>query len=72
MLDLDKIQHIARSYSSQELFASLVWQRQFNNFDGKQVISDLSSHPNLWHSFLFSKSIYAPDKKGLSFACMAG
>ena len=70
MLDLDKIQHISRSYSSQELFASLVWQRQFNNFDGKQVIRDLSSHPNLWHSFLFSQSIYAPDKEGLSFACM--
>ncbi len=34
MLDLKKIQHIAKSYSPQELFAALVWQRQFNNFDG--------------------------------------
>ena len=42
MLDLKKIQHIAESYSPQELFATLVWQRQFNNFDGEQVITDLS------------------------------
>jgi hypothetical protein len=32
MLDLTKIQEIAQSYSPQELFAALVWQRQFNNF----------------------------------------
>lgn len=33
MLDLAKIQSIAQSYSPQELFAALVWQRQFNEFD---------------------------------------
>ncbi len=70
MLDLDKIQHIAKSYSPQELFAALVWQRQFNNFDGEQVITDLSNNSDLWHSFLFTKAIYTPDKEGLSFACM--
>ncbi len=70
MLDLNKIQHIAKSYSPQELFAALVWQRQFNNFDGEQVITDLSTNSDLWHSFLFAKAIYATDEEGLSFTCM--
>lgn len=67
MLDLAKIQSIAQSYSPQELFAALVWQRRFNEFDGEEVITDLANHPNLWKSFLFTKPIYAPDKNGLSF-----
>ncbi len=68
MLDLAKIQSIAQSYSPQELFAALVWQRRFNEFDGEEVITDLSKHPDLWASFLFAKPIFAPDEKGLSFA----
>lgn len=67
MLDLAKIQLIAKSYSPQELFAALVWQRQFNEFDGEEVITDLSNHPSLWASFLFTKPIFAPDENGLSF-----
>ncbi len=67
MLDLAKIQSIAQSYSPQELFAALVWQRQFNEFDGEEVITDLSNHPALWASFLFTKPIFAPDENGLSF-----
>jgi len=67
MLDLAKIQLIAKSYSPQELFAALVWQRQFNEFDGEEVITDLSQHPSLWASFLFTKPIFAPDENGLSF-----
>ncbi|MBH8555894.1 hypothetical protein I8751_26835 [Nostocaceae cyanobacterium CENA357] len=67
MLDLNKIQAIAQSYSPQELFAALVWQRQFNQFNGKQVIIDLSQHTDLWASFLFTKPIFAPDENGLSF-----
>lgn len=67
MLDLTKIESVAQSYSPQELFAALVWQRQFNEFDGKEVITDLSNHPELWTSFLFSKPIFAPDENGLSF-----
>lgn len=67
MLDLAKIQFIAQSYSPQEIIAALVWQRQFNEFDGEEVITDLANHPNLWKSFLFTKPIYAPDKNGLSF-----
>ncbi len=67
MLDLAKIQHIAQSYCPQELFAALVWQRQFNQFNGEEVITDLSLHPSLWASFLFSKPVFAPDKDGLSF-----
>ena len=67
MLDLTKIQSIAQSYSPQELFAALVWQRQFNEFDGEEVITDLSHHSNLWLSFLFTKPIFAPDESGLSF-----
>lgn len=67
MLDLTKIQSIARSHSPQELFAALVWQRQFNNFNGEEVITDLSQHSGLWMSFLFSKPIFTSDKDGLSF-----
>ncbi len=67
MLDLTKIQFIAQSYSPQELFAALVWQRRFNQFDGREVITDLSLHPELWASFLFSKPIFAPDENSLSF-----
>ncbi len=67
MLDLTKVQSIAQSYSPQELFAALVWQRRFNNFHGQEVITDLSQHPDLWVSFLFTKPIFAPDENGLSF-----
>ena len=67
ILDVDKIQLIATSNSPQELVAALVWQRQFNEFDGQEVITDLANHPDLWKSFLFTKPIYAPDKDGLSF-----
>ncbi|WP_414755242.1 hypothetical protein [Anabaena sp. CCY 9910] len=67
MLDLTLIQTIAQSYSPQELFAALVWQRRFNQFNGEKVITDLSQHPNLWSSFLFTKPIFAPDENGLSF-----
>lgn len=67
MLDLFKIEQIAQSYMPQELFAALVWQRRFNEFDGQEVITDLAHHPALWKSFLFTKPIYAPDKDGLSF-----
>jgi hypothetical protein len=42
-------------------------QRQFNQFDGEEVITDLSVHPSLWASFLFTKPIFAPDEDGLSF-----
>jgi hypothetical protein len=67
MLDLEKIQSIAQSYSAQELFAAMVWQRQYNEFDGEEVITDLATHPQLWASFLFSKPIFAKDEHGLSF-----
>ena len=70
MLDLTKIQSIAKSYSPQELFAALVWQRQFNQFDGEEVITDLSGRTDLWASFLFTKPIFAPDENGLSFGGM--
>ncbi|MDJ0707695.1 MAG: hypothetical protein QNJ46_30835 [Leptolyngbyaceae cyanobacterium MO_188.B28] len=67
MIDVDKVQQIANAYSPQELIAALVWQRQFNEFDGQEVITDLANHADLWKSFLFTKPIYAPDKNGLSF-----
>ena len=71
-IDLDRIRTIAESYSPQEMFAALVWQRQFNDFDGKQIIADLSERKDLWHSFLFAKGVYAsPDTEGLSFANLA-
>ena len=67
MLDVTKIGAIAATYSPQELIAAMVWQRRFNEFDGPEVITDLSLHPDLWCSFLFTKPIYAPDENGLSF-----
>lgn len=67
MLDLTKIQTIAQSYSPQELFAALVWQRKFNLFDGEEVITDLAARTDLWASFLFTKPMFAPDEHGLSF-----
>ena len=68
MLDLAKIKTIAQSYSPQELFAALVWQRRFNEFDGEEVITDLANNSSLWASFLFTKPIFAPDENGLSFS----
>ena len=70
MLDLTRIQKIADSYSSQELFAALVWQREFNDFNGKKVITDLSENPNLWESFLFTRPIFTSDKDGINFVGM--
>ncbi len=67
MLDPSKVQHLAETYAPQELFAALVWQRQFNLFDGPQVITDLANHPDLWESFLFTKPVFAPDNNSLSF-----
>lgn len=52
----------------QELFAALVLQCQFNEFDGKEVIIDLANHSALWVSFLFTKPIFAPDENGFSFS----
>lgn len=46
MLDLAKIQLIAQSYSPQGLFATMVWQRQFNQIDGEVVITDLANDPH--------------------------
>lgn len=67
MIELAKIKSIAQSYSPQELFAALVWQRQFNNFNGEEVITDLSKRSDLWASFLFTRPIFTSDKNGLSF-----
>ncbi|MFM7408929.1 MAG: hypothetical protein ACKO3K_20290 [Cuspidothrix sp.] len=67
MLDLTKIQTLAQEYSPQELFAALLWQRNFNEFNGQEVIHDLIQNTHLWASFLFTKPIFAPDEHGLSF-----
>ncbi len=66
-LEFSKIKSIAESCTAQEMFAALVWQRQFNEFDGKQVVSDLVSHCNLWSSFLFTRQIFPADNEGFSF-----
>ncbi|MEM6751419.1 MAG: hypothetical protein AAF630_00290 [Cyanobacteria bacterium P01_C01_bin.38] len=67
MFNLDRIQTLAQSYSPQEMFAALVWQRRFNLFDGEEVITDLYNHQDLWESFVFCKPVFAPDEDGLSF-----
>ncbi|MEN9226302.1 MAG: hypothetical protein Q6L60_09790 [Thermostichus sp. HHBFW_bins_43] len=68
MLNIDRIRQLAESYSPQEVFAALIWQRRFNLFDGPEIITDLANHPELWRSFLFAKPVYAPDENGLSFS----
>lgn len=67
MLELEGIQSLAQSYSPQELFAALVWQRRFNEFDEQEVITDLTNHHHLWKRFLFTKPIYAPDQRWIEF-----
>ena len=67
---LARIKSIAQSCTPQEMFAALVWQRRFNNFNGEQIVTDLYDNPSLWHSFLFSKGIYAKDSESLSFTSM--
>ena len=52
MIDVDKVQLIAKSYSPQELFAALVWQRQFNQFDGQEVIIELARHLEIMYRFV--------------------
>ena len=47
MLDVEKVAAIAEANSPQELVAALVWQRQFNRFDGQEVITDLAQHHQL-------------------------
>jgi hypothetical protein len=37
MLNLAKIQILAQEYTPQELFAALVWQRRFNEFNGENA-----------------------------------
>jgi hypothetical protein len=68
MLDLTTIQAIAQSCEPQELFAALVWQRRFNNFNGKDVITDLVHSSDLWRSFLFFRSIHLSDHDSLTFS----
>ena len=68
LFDVTKIKSIAQTCTAQEMFAALVWQRQFNNFDGKQVVSDLVNHCDLWSSFLFTRQIFPTDNEGFSFS----
>jgi len=45
MLELERIQALAQSYSPQELLAALIWQRQFNDFDG--FLCPFSNYSNM-------------------------
>ncbi|BAY86916.1 hypothetical protein NIES267_64270 [Calothrix parasitica NIES-267] len=67
MFSLDRVKTLAQSYSPQEMFAALLWQRRFNLFNGEEVIADLYNNQELWESFVFCKPVYAPDEDGLSF-----
>ena len=70
MLDPKRIQNLVESYSVQEMFAAMIYQRQFNEFDGREVVSDLTLYDDLWRSFVFSRPVYLDDKYGLSFAAL--
>jgi len=47
MFNLDRVKILAQSYSPQEMFAALVWQRKFNLFNGEEVITDLYNNQEL-------------------------
>lgn len=40
MLHAQRIQTLAETYSAQEFFAVLMWQRRFNEFEGPQVVRE--------------------------------
>ena len=68
MLDLQRIESLVKSHSVQEMIAAMIWQRQFNEFDGREVVEDLVQYENFWLSFFFSRPIYLDDhNNGLSF-----
>lgn len=68
MLQIDAIKHLAETYTPQEVFAAITWQRgQYERFDGQQIVTDLSNHSHLWQSFLFTTALYAPDPRGAGF-----
>ena len=68
MLNIERIQNLLESYSIQEMIAAMVYQRCFNDFNGREVIEDLARHNDLWRSFFFSRPIFLEDEYGLSFS----
>lgn len=70
MIDLNRIENLVKSCSVQEMIAAMIYQRRFNEFDGKEVVEDLAKHDNLWRSFFFSRQIYLDDEYGLSFSAL--
>ena len=68
MLNLQRIESLVKSHSVQEMVAAMIWQRRFNQFDGREVVEDLIQYENLWLSFFFGRPIYLDDKnRGLGF-----
>lgn len=70
MLNQERIQSLVESYSVQEMFAAMIWQRQFNEFDGREIVKDLARHDRLWRSFFFSRPIYLDDEHGMGFSAL--
>lgn len=70
MIDLNRVENLVKSCSVQEMIAAMIWQRRFNEFDGKEVVEDLAQHDDLWCSFFFSRPIYLDDEHGLGFAAL--
>ena len=66
MIDLNRVENLVKSCSVQEMIAAMIWQRRFNEFDGKEVVEDLARYDDLWCSFFFSRPIYPEDKHSLS------
>lgn len=48
--------------STQELLEALMLQASFNQFNPKQVLSDLYAHPDLWTHFLMGPQIIEREK----------
>ncbi|WP_019503790.1 hypothetical protein [Pleurocapsa sp. PCC 7319] len=70
-LKINKIQALADSYCAQEMFAALMLKREFNNFNGRQVLTDLIKNQDLWLSFIFSYAVYYDDDLGYSYSKVA-
>ena len=51
-------------------FLSEIYQRCFNEFDGREIVEDLAKYDNLWRSFIFSRPLYLDDEHGLGFSAL--
>ena len=69
MLDISRVDELARTYTPQEMFAAMVYQNHFNCMNGVEVITDLANNTDLWRSFIYGKPVYSQNDYGIGFSC---